>query len=120
MRNFIPALLIAIVLPFSMIAFSGCSKKDTTCVAVIKVVRLNGVTVSGARVKLTSNFGLTTDNELASYLPVTKLTDPSGNAEFEFEFPAILDIEVTHNLGNSNDLIKLEPGKTIQKTITIQ
>jgi len=98
----------------------SCKKKDTTCNAVIKVVRQNGAIVSGAKVKMTSNFALATSDPLADYLPDTKLTDATGFATFEFKLPAILDIEVTHvAYGTGADLIKLEEGETVEKTIVI-
>jgi hypothetical protein len=99
----------------------SCKKKDTTCTAVIKVVRQNGAIVSGAKVKLTSNYALGTSKPLAEdYLPATDLTDATGFAEFEFKLPAILDVEVTHvAYGSGADLIKLEEGETIEKTIVI-
>jgi len=99
----------------------SCKKKDTTCTAVIKVVRQNGAIVSGAKVKMTSNFALSKNDPMAKYLPDTKLTDATGFATFEFKLPAILDIEVTHvAYGTGADLIKLEEGESIEKTIVIQ
>jgi hypothetical protein len=89
--------------------------------AVIKVVRASGAAVTGAKVKLTSNYGLSQSGELAAYLPATKLTDASGLVSFTFKYPAILDIEVTHvSYGSANDLIKLEVGQSISKTIALQ
>jgi len=111
---------------FSLVAvlFLGsvsCGKKDETCTAVIKVVRASGAAVNGAKVKLTSNFGLSQSGELADYLPATKLTDAAGMATFKFKYPAILDVEVTHvSFGNANDLIKLEVGETVSRTIALQ
>jgi hypothetical protein len=98
----------------------SCKKKDTTCTAVIKVVRQNGAIVSGAKVKMTSNEALSQSLPLADYLPDTKLTDATGLATFEFKLPAILDVEVTHvAYGSGADLIKLEEGETVEKTIVI-
>jgi len=99
----------------------SCGKKDTTCTAVIKVIRTNGSAVSGAKVRLTSNAGLATSKELADYLPADELTDANGLATFEFKYPGILDVEVTHiAYGAGTDLIKLEVGETVNKTVTIQ
>ena len=98
----------------------SCKKKVTTCTAVIKVVRQNGSVVSGAKVKMTSNYALSKSDPLADYLPVTELTGSTGFATFEFKLPAILDVEVTHvAYGSGADLIKLEEGETIEKTIVI-
>jgi hypothetical protein len=99
----------------------SCKKEDTTCTAKIIVIRPNGNTVSGAQVTLTSNHGLSSDNDLADYLPAKQLTDGNGEATFEFKYPSILDIEVTQiSYGSGNDLIKLEIGETVEKYVTIQ
>ena len=121
MKSFIRISFLSFVSIF-LLAAGSCAKKDETCTAVIKVVGVNGTPANGARVTLTSNFGLGTNNELATYLPAEKLTDLNGLAEFTFRQPAILDIEVTHITSSeiSTDLIKLEVGKTVSKTITLQ
>ncbi len=99
----------------------SCKKEDTTCIAKIIVIRPNGNTVSGAQVTLTSNYGLSSDNDLADYLPAKQLTDGNGEATFEFKYPSILDIEVTHiSYGSGNDLIKLEIGQTVDKYVTVE
>jgi hypothetical protein len=100
----------------------SCGKKNTTCIAFIKVIRTNGSTVSGAKVRLTSNWGLANGNtELADYLPADQLTDANGLAIFEFTQPGILDVEVTHiAYGSGQDLVKLEVGETVNKIVTIQ
>ena len=99
----------------------SCKKEDTTCIAKIIVIRPNGNTVSGAQVTLTSNYGLSSDNDLADYLPAKQLTDGNGEATFEFKYPSILDIEVTQiSYGSGSDLIKLEIGETVEKYVTIE
>ena len=99
----------------------SCKKEDPVCTARIIVIRPNGNTVSGAQVTLTSNFGLSSDNELADYLPATQLTDGNGEATIEFKYPSILDVEVTHiSYGTGNDLIKLEIDETVDKYVTIE
>jgi len=114
------------ILSITALLFLGnasCSKKDETCTAVIRVVRASGALVSGAKVKLTSNEAVSNSGggELADYLPATKLTDGSGTVTFVFKYPAILDVEVSHvSFGSSSDLIKLEVGESVSKTITLQ
>lgn len=106
-----------------LFTIGSCSPKDETCVAVIKVVGANGAALSGAQVKLTSNHGLSKgQGELADYLPTRQLTNVNGMVTFDFKYPAILDVEVTYGSSGSvvSDLIKLEPGETVQKTITFQ
>jgi hypothetical protein len=112
-------LLLVIVLA----GVGSCGKEDLTCSVVVKVVRANGAPLNGARVKITSKEALTkAQGELADYLPKTDLTDAGGIATFSFKNPAILDVEVTHVSFPipTEDLIKLEPGETVQKVITVQ
>jgi hypothetical protein len=117
------AALIALV--FSIGYMSSCKSEDTTCTAVIKVIRPTGAAVSGANVELISNWALTNEDEVAGYLTDTSksnkaVTDPNGEARFKFKNPAILDVQVTHiTLGEGTDLIKLEPGETVTKVVTI-
>lgn len=104
---------------------ASCKREDQTCTVLIQVVRANGGSVPSAKVRMTSNEALTSgDGEIASYLSNeqnTKLTDGNGQATFTFENPAILDVLVSHiSYGTASDLIKLEPGKTVAKTITLQ
>jgi hypothetical protein len=117
------ATLIALVLSIGYI--SSCKRDDTTCTAVIKVIRPTGAAVSGAKVELFSNWALTHEEEVAGYLTDTSssnkaITDPNGEVRFKFNNPAILDVKVTHiTLGVGTDLIKLEPGETVTKVVTI-
>jgi hypothetical protein len=117
------AALFALILSISYM--SSCKSEDTTCTAVIKVIRPTGAAVSGANVELISNWALTSENEVAGVLTDTSrsnkaVTDPNGEARFKFKNPAILDVKVTHiTLGEGSDLIKLEPGNTVTKVVTI-
>jgi hypothetical protein len=75
---------------------------------------------------ITSNYGdqngvLDTTNQMLKPPNNTKITDANGEVTYTFKYPAILDIEVTHiSYGSANDLIKLEEGKTVTKTVTLQ
>jgi hypothetical protein len=126
MKTFITAASI-FAIAFGSLFISGCKREDATCTAVIKVIRPTGVAVSGANVMLFSNEALTSgDGEVATYLSDTaktnkKVTDANGEARFEFKYPAILDIKVTHiAYGEATDLIKLEPGETVTKVVTVE
>lgn len=118
-------LLFALIL--SLGSLHSCKREDERCIAVIKVIRPTGAAVSGANVVLLSDWALTEgEGEVAPYLTDTartnkKVTDANGEARFEFQHPAILDIQVTHiAYGQAEDLIKLEPGQTVNKVITLQ
>jgi hypothetical protein len=102
----------------------SCKEEDLTCTAVIKVVRSIGGPAPSAKVTLTSKYGEESGNDLdPSLLPPdnTKITDANGEVTYTFKYPAILDIQVTHiSYGSAEDLIKLEEGKTVNKTVTLQ
>ncbi|MCB0819139.1 MAG: carboxypeptidase regulatory-like domain-containing protein [Bacteroidetes bacterium] len=110
-----------------LVLVSSCKREDTTCKAIIKVIRPTGVAVSGANVTLISNWALSSgEGEVAGYLADSsktnkEITDANGEARFEFKYPAILDVEVTHiAYGTAEDLIKLEPGETVTKTVILE
>lgn len=110
-------ILLCVIAAFTL-QTSACKKEDETCVLLVRVVKLDGVPLSGANVRVTSNYA-TINGTLPSYLPQVKLTDPSGLAEFSFKLPAILDIEVTSVFGTGQDLVKLVPGETVSKTVVV-
>lgn len=113
-------LILILAISFSIL-FNSCRKEDDTCFVIIKVVRLDGLSVSGANVKLTSNFANTNGvNPLASYLPAVKVTDSEGKAEFQFKYQAILDVEASSVFGTGNTIVKLQPGESVTKTVVIQ
>lgn len=122
-KNAMKSIALKSIILFSLVAtlatqFYSCRKKDETCVLLVRVVKLDGTPLSGANVKVTSNHA-TVNGTLANYLPAVKLTDASGMAEFSFQLPAILDIEVTSIFGTGQDLVKLIPGETVSKTVVV-
>jgi hypothetical protein len=114
---------------FSIAAFAlgnfSCKETDLTCTAVIKVVRSIGGAAPSAKVTITSKFGEENDPERvdpALTAPQnTKITDSNGEVTYTFKYPAILDITASHiSFGTAEDLIKLEEGETVRKTVTLQ
>jgi hypothetical protein len=118
----------ALLLSFSAFAVGNfsCKKEDLTCTAIIKVVRSIGGPAPSAKVVVTSEYGANNNSgfELDSALTPpqnTKITDSNGEVTYTFKYPAILDIKVTHiSFGSADDLIKLEEGETVRKTVTLQ
>lgn len=124
MKFSVKSVLIVLAAVFSMANFS-CKEKDLTCTAIIKVVRSIGGPAPSAKVTLTSEYGQlseTHDLDPALVEPNnTKITDANGEVSFTFKYPAILDIKVTHiSYGTAEDLVKLEEGETVTKTVTLQ
>jgi hypothetical protein len=114
---------------FSIAAFAlgnfSCKETDLTCTAVIKVVRSIGGPAPSAKVTITSKFGEENDPDRidpALTAPQNiKITDSNGEVTYTFKYPAILDITVSHiSFGTAEDLIKLEEGETVRKTVTLQ
>jgi hypothetical protein len=114
---------------FSIAAFAlgnfSCKETDLTCTAVIKVVRSIGGPAPSAKVTITSKFGEENDPDRidpALKAPQNiKITDSNGEVTYTFKYPAILDITVSHiSFGTAEDLIKLEEGETVRKTVTLQ
>lgn len=118
----------ALILALASLTLSNfsCKEEDLTCTAVIKVVRSIGGPAPSAKVEITSKYGkengvLDTTNQMLRPPDNTKITDANGEVTYTFKFPAILDVKVTHiSYGSAEDLIKLEEGKTVSKTITLQ
>ena len=95
-------------------SFSSC-KKETDCTAVITVVDAGGTPVSGATIHLYSKA------DRADLQDETKVSDVAGKANFVFKYEAILNIDAKKDaLVNIGDVVKLEPGKTVEKTVTIK
>jgi|GEM_PF-1305056 len=98
---------------------TGC-KKDTECDATITVLDANGVPVPGALVKLTAT-GQNGPGDVVDQ----QSTDAYGKTHHTFKLPAIFNIEATHQgppakTNNNADVIRLEIGETVEKSVTIQ
>ena len=103
------AIVLTIILPISC-------KKETTCYANITVIDATTlVPVTGATVMLDcsscpNNSTLQTDQTS---------TDASGRAAFTFKYEAVLDIHVTLGARTATGVVKLEAGKTVEKTVSL-
>ena len=104
--------LFAFILMAMSLLQTSCAK-ESDCDAVVSVVDTVGSPIVGATVKLDYNGGgLQSDQQV---------TDASGRASFTFKYEAVLDITVTHpQHALTTGIIKLEAGKTVDKTITMQ
>lgn len=104
------------VLAFVLLLSTGC-KKDTECDATITVIDVNGVPVPGALVKLTAT-GQNGPGDVVDQ----QTTDAFGKTHHTFKLPAIFNIEATSppKTNNNADVIRLEIGETVEKTVTIQ
>lgn len=121
-----PHLLLLAGAVSAAIAFSGTScKKETECKAKVKCVDSLGVAIADADVQLyapvKSPDGKTT---YTADVKANGKSNGSGEAEFVFKLPAIYDIKATKIVGSHTltgvGIIKLEEGKTVDKTVTLK
>ncbi len=108
------AVLIALVM--TTVLPSSC-KKDTKCQAEITVNDATlGTPLSGATVTLDCH----TCNPPGSLQSDQGVTDASGRVSFTFREEAVLDVTISYpNRTSTTGVIKLEAGKTTQKTMSI-
>ena len=106
----------AVIVIMITLAFPVSCKKETTCYANITVLDASTqAPVVGATVKLDcstcpTNSTLQTDQTT---------TDASGRAAFTFKYEAVLDIHVTLGSRTATGVVKLEAGKTVEKTVSL-
>ena len=103
----------------TIILFSSACKRNKDCDVVINVAQVTtGVVVVGATVHLYPDPAL---NPTLTMQDQTGTTDASGSVTFTFKLPAILKADVTSPapFGNGTQLVKLEEGKQVSKTIKV-
>ena len=105
-----------------LILFLYSCEKQSDTIGVIKVVKSNGQSLQGATVKLNQT-NTQPGTDPISGLSQTKETDINGKAQFYYQNEAILDVEVTKNIGNDlyegSGVIRLLRGKTEEVTIEV-
>lgn len=106
--------LSSFILAFFLLFSSVSCKKTTECTAIITVVDSLGIPVSGATVRLFANVNPV--GVVESIQP----TDLSGNSTHKIKLEAILDIEAKKDSLSGIGIIRLEPGKKVNKTVTIR
>jgi len=106
--------------------YSSCKKKDTDCIARVICVDSTGAAMPNANVLLYAAVKSAT-NPSATYtadLKADGATASDGSVKFTFEFPAIFDVLATTVVGTKTltgkSIIKLEEGKTTEKTVTVK
>ncbi len=124
------------VLPFIIFVvstnyyFISC-KKNTDCKARVKCVYQDGSPVEGAAVRLYATVKTPANGTTTADIKANGTTDGGGTVSFVFKLPAIYDIEAikvaaaTGTAVGSTTLtgigiIKLEEGKTVEKTVTVK
>ena len=115
MKLFTTILAFAIILGVS----TSC-QKNTDCKLTITTVDSSGNYLAGASVKLYANVKTSSGATVEADLKAEGISDGGGSSVYTFKLPAILDIKAT--LGNKSGvgIIKLEEGKTVEKTVTVK
>ncbi len=99
---------------------TSCEKK-TDCKLNIVTVDSKGMPLSNVKVKVYANVKTASGSTVEADLKAEGVSDGSGTSTYTFKLPAILDIRAA---GTSSmvgtGIIKLEEGKTVEKTITVK
>jgi hypothetical protein len=109
--------LFAAALIVTSIIFS--CKKDGATKAVITVIDRNNAAVSGATVTLWQDTAVNNTNGVKSNLRVSKTSDASGHAEFDFQLEAFLNIEAIKGQDTGRSFIRLKEHETVEQTVNL-
>lgn len=108
-----------------VLGLSTACQKKTDCKLNIVTVDSKGFPISNAKVKVYANVKTASGSTVEADLKAEGVSDGSGTSTYTFKLPAILDIRATTTgtgttapLGTG--IIKLEEGKTVEKTIIIK
>ncbi len=110
----------ALVIGIFTIVFGTSCEKKTDCKLTVKVADSAGMGIAGAAVKVYANVKTATGSTVEADLRADGVTDGSGNAAFTFKLPAILDVKATAKGKTGVGIVKLEEGKSVDKTVTIK
>jgi 5-hydroxyisourate hydrolase-like protein (transthyretin family) len=116
MKNISTIIIAAGLLVFS---FSACQKK-TDCTANITCNDTQGKPMNGVEVRLFANVKTSTNTTKVADVKATGVTDKDGKVSFIFKLPAIFDVNASVGTSTATALIKLEEGKTTEKTVEIK
>jgi hypothetical protein len=101
---------------FLGLTFSSCKKNGPT-IAVIRVQDSVGQPAAGATVTLWQDTSTSTQTGQQANIRVTRTTDASGRADFEFALEAYLNILATKNNDTARGFIRLKVHETTEKTV---
>lgn len=107
---------------FITIFFSLCfsCKKTTPAEANITVLDTLNRPVAGASVVLRQDSVINPNTGVRADIFQEKITASDGNAHFEFDWEAVLNVEITKDVLSGKDYIRLEQSKTVNKSIIIK
>lgn len=130
MRNKVIFPFILVVLSMNYF-FISCDK-NTDCTARVICVDASGAAVQNAAVQLYANVKTPQNTTVVADIKANGVTDVAGAVSFLFKLPAIYDITASVTAANTGttgpptvtlvgtSIIKLEEGKTVEKTVTLK
>jgi hypothetical protein len=113
---------IAFVIAFFITTLSSCEKEKAT-MCTITVNDSGGLPVEGADVILSKEGEISPQGSFSSVFQ-QKETGANGQADFEFQYEAILDVIVEKTVGNDSaqtgqSVVRLLKNKIVFKTVVI-
>ena len=112
-----PWVVLPILASFALLTFFSCKKSGPT-IAIITVVDTAGRPVANAHVRLWQDTSHSQQTGVQSNINVSKLSDGSGKAQFEFELEAYLNIEAIKGSDSAKGFIRLTEHETEEKTVS--
>jgi hypothetical protein len=116
MRFLSASSLLAVSFLFFSSVFSGC-KKDGPTKAIITVQDSLGRPAYGAVVTLWQDTAVNPNTNQSANVRVSKTTDASGKAEFEFMLECFLNLQACKNNDTVRGFVRLEQYKTVTQTV---
>jgi hypothetical protein len=110
--------LLVLALFTGLTIFSSC-KKSGPSIGDVSVVDSAGRPVASASVTLWQDTAVNQTNNVQSTIRVTKQTDGSGKASFEFSLQAYLNITVIKGTDTAKSFIRLKEHETVEKTVVL-
>ena len=106
---------LALIFLLTISTFMGCKDEKEPAKAVITVVDSLNAPIQGCSVEMNSD-----NNPRPGDVKASEITDLSGNAYFEFDLEAILQVEVTKGSFTADkENVHVIPGETAEKTIKL-
>lgn len=115
-KLFISSIAIALL---TLVLNTSCQKK-TDCKLTIKTVDSAGMPLGSALIKLYANVKTSSGATVEADLKAEGISDASGSSTYTFKLPAILDVKAVFGSKTGVGIVKLEEGKTVEKTITVK
>ena len=110
-----------LALSFLIVGFTASCEKKTDCKLTVNTVNAAGSPIANIKVKLYANVKTSSGSTVEADLKAEGVSDGSGKSTYSFKLPAILDIKaIGTNSMVGTGIIKLEEGKSVEKTVVVK